>query len=179
MTLPVGSFIILPPSTYRTAPTRGRAAAVTGGSDHYNDGSCIKADNRRSKTMSKLKCLEWKQQITISFTAILGAQCKSHKRLLLLGSVALPALQNGKCTVSSHSICKAYNGVRQTGSAKQRCSVYVSQVRTVNVKVRPLQEPSLTTKEPNSLERCSTRKWRLLHRFASLNDGDTFLEMCR
>jgi hypothetical protein len=39
-------------------PHTRRATAVTGGSGHCNDGSCIKADNCRSKTMSKLKCVE-------------------------------------------------------------------------------------------------------------------------
>lgn len=102
-------------------------------------GSCTKADNCPSKTMSKLKCLEWKHQITISFTTKLGAQWKSHKRLLLLSSEALPASQNGNCTVCSHSTCKANTGVQQIGSAKQRCSVDVSQVPTVNVKAAGIE----------------------------------------
>jgi len=59
-------------------------------------------------------------------------------------------------------------------SAKQRCSVHVSQVRTVNVKAQQLREPSLATKEADSIERCSRKKWCLLHRYASVNNGDMF-----
>jgi hypothetical protein len=102
-------------ATYRMSLTLGRSAAVThGSSDLTFHHAKRQPDNCRSMAMSKLKCLEWKQQIKISFTKKLGAQYKSHTRFLLLSSQVLPALQNGIVLYVSRPEIKPFDNARRT-----------------------------------------------------------------